>query len=127
MPHKIDKMLTTGNDLFQEIRGKVGPLVANLDTAVQSYTELAKHLDHRTEGLSTSAKGALDSFDATLKESRSAIVKFQKIVNSDSPTVLDLNRALGEIAKSAQAIRELADYLERHPEALIQGKGGPKR
>ena len=127
MPHKIDKVLTTGNDLLQEIRGKVGPLVQNLDTAVQSYTELAKHLDHRSEGLASSAKGALDTLDSTLKESRSAIVKFQKIVNSDSPTVLDLNRALGEIAKSAQAIRELADYLERHPEALIQGKGGPKR
>ncbi len=127
MPHKIDKVLTTGNDLLQEIRGKVGPLAQDLDTAVQSYTDLARHLDRRTEGISSSAKGALDSFDATLKESRSAIVKFQKIVNADSPTVLDLNRALGEIAKAAQAIRELADYLERHPEALLQGKGGPKR
>ena len=24
-------------------------------------------------------------------------------------------------------IRELADFLERHPEALIQGKGGPRK
>ena len=60
-------------------------------------------------------------------DSRAAIGKFQKIVNSDSPTVTDLNRALAEIANAARSIRELANFLERHPEALIQGKGGPRK
>ena len=48
----------------------------------------------------------MDSFDATLKESRAAIGKFQKIVSSDSPTVTDLNRALAEIATAARSITE---------------------
>jgi len=127
MPGKVDTLLTTGNNLLQEIHAKVSPLAQNLDAAVQSFSELAKHLDHRTEGLSSSAKNALDSFDATLKEGRAAIGKFQKIANSDSPTVTDLNRSLEEIANAARAIRELANYLERHPEALIQGKGAPHK
>uniref|UniRef100_I2Q5P6 ABC-type transport system involved in resistance to organic solvents, periplasmic component n=1 Tax=Desulfovibrio sp. U5L TaxID=596152 RepID=I2Q5P6_9BACT len=127
MPGKIDSALNTGSDLLNEIKSKVAPLARNLDEAVQNYSELAKHLDRRTEGISSSAKGALDSFDATLKDSRVAIGNFQKIVNSNSPTVTDLNRALGEIANAARAIRELSSYLERHPEALIQGKGGPQR
>ena len=127
MPTKIDAVLTNGNDLMLELRSKVGPLAKNLDEAVSSFTELAKHIDHRSDGLSASAKAAMDSFDATLKDSRAAIGKFQKIVNSDSPTVTDLNRALGEIANAARSIRELANFLERHPEALIQGKGGPHK
>lgn len=127
MPAKIDTVLTSGNELMIELRSKVGPLANNLDEAVTSFTELAKHLDRRTDGLTVSAKSAMDSFDATLKESRVAIGKFQKIVNSDSPTVTDLNRALAEIATAARSIRALADYLERHPEALIQGKGGPRK
>ncbi|MHC1789841.1 MlaD family protein [Solidesulfovibrio sp.] len=127
MPGKIDTVLTSGNELMLELRSKVGPLADNLDEAVTSFTELAKHLDRQTDGLSASAKSAMDSFDATLKESRAAIGKFQKIVNSDSPTVTDLNRALSEIATAARSIRALADYLERHPEALIQGKGGPRK
>ena len=127
MPTKIDTVLSNGNELMLELRSKVGPLTSNLDEAVTSFTELAKHLDHRTDGLSASAKTAMDSFDATLKDSRAAIGKFQKIVNSDSPTVTDLNRALGEIANAARSIRELANFLERHPEALIQGKGGPHK
>jgi paraquat-inducible protein B len=127
IPGKIDRVLTSGDELLREVREKAGPLAHNLDEAVLSFTELAKHLDRRTEGISASAKGALDSFDAALKDGRSAIGKFQKIVNSDSPTIMDLNRALGEIANAARSIRELANYLERHPEALIQGKGGPHK
>lgn len=127
MPDKINTTLTDGSEMIKEIRSKVAPLAEKLDAAVQNYSDLAKHLDVRSEGLSSSAKGALSSLDATLKDSRAAIGNFQKIVNSNSPTVTDLNRALAEIANAARSIRELANYLERHPEALIQGKGGPRK
>ncbi len=127
MPGKIDSTLNAGKNLLREIHEKIGPISNNLDEAIKSYSELAKHLDNRTEGMSNSAKVALNSFDATLKDSRAAINSFQKIVNSNSPTVTDLNRALAEIANAARAIREFASFLERHPEALIQGKGGPRK
>ncbi|WP_300160555.1 MlaD family protein [Solidesulfovibrio sp.] len=127
LPGKIDSALNSGNSLLTDIRDRVGPMANNLDEAIKSYNELAKHLDNRTEGISNSAKLALNSFDTTLKDSRAAINNFQKIVNSNSPTVTDLNRALAEIANAARAIREFASFLERHPEALIQGKGGPRK
>jgi paraquat-inducible protein B len=127
LPGKIDTALNTGNTLLQDIRDKVGPLAKNLDEAITSFGELAKHLDTRSEGLSSAAKTTLGSLDTTLKDSRSAINNFQKIVNSNSPTVTDLNRALAEIANAARAIREFANFLERHPEALIQGKGAPRK
>ena len=127
LPGKIDATLNTGNTLLQEIRDKVGPLAKNLDEAITNFGELAKHLDTRSEGLSSAAKTTLGSLDTTLKDSRSAINNFQKIVNSNSPTVTDLNRALAEIANAARAIREFASFLERHPEALIQGKGAPRK
>ena len=127
LPGKIDATLNTGNTLLQEIRDKVGPLAKNLDEAITNFGELAKHLDTRSEGLSSAAKTTLGSLDTTLKDSRSAINNFQKIVNSNSPTVTDLNRALAEITNAARAIREFANFLERHPEALIQGKGAPRK
>ena len=127
LPGKIDATLNTGNTLLQDIRDKVGPLAKNLDEAITNFGELAKHLDTRSEGLSSAAKTTLGSLDTALKDSRSAINNFQKIVNSNSPTVTDLNRALAEIANAARAIREFANFLERHPEALIQGKGAPRK
>lgn len=127
MPRKLDTAINTGTDVLRQLRDRVGPLAERFDEAARSFTELAIHLDRRTEGLSTSAAKALGSLDAALKDGKSAIAKFQKVVNADSPTVTDLNRALAEMARAARAIRELANYLERHPEALLQGKGGPRK
>jgi paraquat-inducible protein B len=30
---------------------------------------------------------------------------------------------LNEVSRAARSIRVLADYLERHPESLLRGKG----
>jgi paraquat-inducible protein B len=35
-----------------------------------------------------------------------------------------LDSTLQEVSGAARALRLLADYLERHPEALIRGKTG---
>ena len=39
----------------------------------------------------------------------------------------DLNQALQEMTAAMRAIRLLADYLERNPNALLYGKGGDRR
>ena len=40
----------------------------------------------------------------------------------DAPGQQDLQDAMREIARAAGAVRALADYLERNPNALIRGK-----
>lgn len=126
LPTKLDKTLDAGNDLLRDLQGKVDPLAENLDVAIQSYTELARDMNQRTAGLSTAAGKTLAMLDTTLKEGSAALASIQKLTRADSPTVTDLNAALREIATAARSLRALADYLERHPEALIQGKG-PRR
>ena len=37
--------------------------------------------------------------------------------------VKDLHAALEELTRAARAVKDLADTLERHPEALLRGKG----
>jgi paraquat-inducible protein B len=44
-------------------------------------------------------------------------------VGSDSPLNQDARHALSELAAAAQSMRVLTDYLERHPDSLIYGKG----
>jgi paraquat-inducible protein B len=125
MPAKLDSALENGAAALKDIREQVNPLARDLEKTLENYSLLAQNIDRRANGLAASATSAMGSFDATLKDARGALGNFQKIVNTNSPTITDLNRALAEIANAARAIRELAGYLERHPEALIQGKGGP--
>ena len=43
--------------------------------------------------------------------------------NEVSKTLNNLNSTLEEVSKASRSIKNLTDYLERHPEAIIQGKG----
>ncbi|MGD9251108.1 MAG: MlaD family protein [Desulfobacterales bacterium] len=59
---------------------------------------------------------ALDQLDQTLIELNGAL-------DADAPLRHDLRATLRELAGAGRALRELAEFLDRHPEALIRGKG----
>jgi paraquat-inducible protein B len=58
----------------------------------------------------------------TLEEARKALGAARQTLATDAPLQQDLREALREIARAAQSLRGLTDYLDRHPEALIRGK-----
>lgn len=64
------------------------------------------------DGLQTTLKSA----DATLKNADSAMLHPQ------APLQRQANQTLAEVQRAAQALRVLADYLQRHPESLVRGK-----
>jgi paraquat-inducible protein B len=43
-------------------------------------------------------------------------------LQSDSPIQQSTADTMRELSRTAASFRALADYLERHPEALIRGK-----
>ncbi len=45
------------------------------------------------------------------------------IVVDNSPFYIEMTRMFQELSAAARSVRIMADYLERHPEALIKGKG----
>ena len=40
------------------------------------------------------------------------------------PLYIEMQRMFQEVSAAARSVRLMADYLERHPEALLKGKGG---
>jgi paraquat-inducible protein B len=103
---KLDKVPVDqiGADLHQTLR--------QLQQTLQSADKLAKRLD---------AEVAPEA-RATLEEARRTLGTAERALKSDAPLQQDAREALRELSRTAQALRLLADYLERHPEALIRGK-----
>ncbi len=58
----------------------------------------------------------------TLEESRKAMQAAERTLAADAPLQQDAREALRQLGRASQSLRLLADYIERHPEALIQGK-----
>ena len=48
----------------------------------------------------------------------------EKVSGSSDETISNLNHTLHEMADAAKSLQNLTDYLEQHPESLIQGKKG---
>lgn len=86
-----------GNDARQTLRD-ASVLLKRLDTEVVPQAKQTL----------VAAQTALDSANNTLRP--------------DSPVQAGAADAMQELARTAAAFRTLADYLERHPEALIRGK-----
>jgi paraquat-inducible protein B len=54
----------------------------------------------------------------------SALDSANRLIAPNSVLAADLANTLQEVSRAARAVRVLADYLERHPEALLRGKSG---
>ena len=61
---------------------------------------------------------------ATLNQARLAVENVNGLIGPDAPLNAEVIRTMRELSAAARSIRAFADYLDRHPEALIRGKGG---
>jgi len=95
----------------------------DLKNAVRSMDAALKDVQQ----LSQTADRELVKLTAGLEKSLGAATKTLEQLEPGSPMVVDVGHALEELAASARSIRTLTDYLERHPEALLHGKGGAKK
>jgi len=81
-----------------------------------STNRLIDTLDRDTPALSA-------DMQATLAEARTALDSLRGMTSPDGEIGNELYNALAELAAAARSIRVMSEYLERHPEALIKGKG----
>jgi paraquat-inducible protein B len=59
---------------------------------------------------------------STLEQARATLDQAQGVLSQDAPLQGDLRGTLREVTRAAEALRSLADYLERHPESILRGK-----
>ena len=84
---------------FQEIGEDLQKAIVQLNLTLVS-----------AQGTLTSARGTLDNTSA--------------LTQPNSSQVQQIGSTLQEVSRAARSLRVLADYLERHPDALLRGKPG---
>jgi paraquat-inducible protein B len=88
---------------------------------VESLRKTVSHVDTLVVRLD---KETVPELNETLRDVRKTLENADQALASDSPTQVDLRDTLREVSKAAASIRNLADMLEREPEALLRGKKG---
>lgn len=92
------------------------------DAAMQSVQRLADHADESLEPLADALKGASNELGGLLDEAARVLKAVESSLNEDSDLRVRTITAMEEVAAAARSVRTLADYLERHPEAIVKGK-----
>ena len=115
--------------LAQKASAQVDPLAADFQDTTKVARETLSEVktavamrEGKTAELAESVKAALDSARATLDRANVALASFETTAGKDSVLKQNLEDALQELAASARAIRLMTQYLEQHPEAILQGK-----
>jgi paraquat-inducible protein B len=113
VPGSLEKL----QEQLQGVVERIGKLplesiAGNLDGTLRELRSAAKRVDGQTlPGLTTT----LDELQKTLRTANSAI-------SENSPQREKLGDTLQELERMSRSLRDLADYLGRHPESLIRGR-----
>ncbi|MEW6265393.1 MAG: MlaD family protein [Thermodesulfobacteriota bacterium] len=100
----------------EEIGGELRDTLRALNRTLKRTERLMANLDTK---LTPQA-------DAALKQAQSTLTSAQRVLASDSPLQHDLRKTLGELTEAARSLAALVEYLDRHPESLLRGKGNQK-
>lgn len=122
----LDGFAGSANRLFKEAGDDItltisaaGKLLGKMES---TFSNLNSTIIPITEEIKTAAKVAQKALDQANK----TFTALEDIAKKETPMGYQVYNAFDEFAAAARSIRNLADYLERHPEALLQGKGRDK-
>jgi len=118
--------LSTSLAELQEILKSVKPhakaIALNAEGTLLRSNRLMRKLEGAVDPLLVEVRQALANTNQTLLSIQNSAKSADGLLHEDAPLQQNLNRTLDEIQRSAKSLRLLTDYLEQHPEALLQGK-----
>ncbi len=114
-----DKVLTRLETDLDSISSKTDAALLEMRELLVESRKFLANVDAQIEPLSASIKSASTS-------AQGALQAVDRAVDGDSRLGYEAVRALRDVADAARSLKALADYLERHPDALLRGKGGPE-
>lgn len=108
--------LPTQPGTLNSLEAGISGIVAKVNQ--MPFKEIGDNLNHTLVG----AQGTLNGMQGTLTNANVLLMNAGQFIAPNSVLDAQLNAALQQVGGAAQALRILADYLERHPEALLLGK-----
>lgn len=112
---QIPPLVESGQERMDQAQVLLKNTETQLSETLLELTRLSTNLNQQLTQLTQSGSRAFDKSDKTF-DNINAIVDKQSVARHN------LEQSLSELARAAKSFRVFTEYLERHPEAIIQGK-----
>ena len=119
LPNSLEGIIASVNRILDRVeKSDLQGTLDNLNQLMVSANGLVTELERNTPQLAGELR-------TTLKTANSALVALESTAAADGEIGGQVQAALREVSAAARSIRVMAEYLERHPDALLRGKGAP--
>ena len=122
LAHDTDQTVLKLNDLLSNLDNRIGEVTGELNRTLEDTRNLVNHVDRQVDPLARGSVQTLASVRKALVEANVALSNIKEVTAQDSPLRHDFTIALRQLSAAARSIRNMADYLERNPNAIIYGK-----
>jgi paraquat-inducible protein B len=100
-----------------------------LQQSLENVEQAIDNVKQVTADAKGEVKPILDAVHRAAREAQSAVESARGLLTSNqfarnTPGQGNIGETLYEVSKAARSLRELADYLDRNPSALLKGRGG---
>lgn len=118
---RADPLAREAQATLQDSRAAIVRLGQAADGIADSARRIGSTAD-RVGALADPQAPLLQSVQRTVDDLAQAAAGLRSHTSAEAPLMQDLDRTLQDLARAARSVRELADLLERHPDALLRGR-----
>jgi paraquat-inducible protein B len=93
-----------------------------LGHAIKELDATLTHLDKASAEIEPQIQPLMASLRQTAEAAQRTLQAANNVLGTSAASGADLPRLIRELTDSARSLRDLADYLERHPESLLRGR-----
>ena len=115
---ELKEVITKASGAARRMDGTLADLQKTLGTADQTLDTVGS----QASLTGADARHALESLRTTLARAEKSIEAIESTFRGTDDTRLTATRALEEMTRTMQALRNLVDYIQTHPEAVVLGK-----
>jgi paraquat-inducible protein B len=100
----------------------IEPTLAEARETLKTTREVLEKLGKETEGLGDEVKGAVADLRERLARTEKTFEALEATLRGTDDARMNISSTLMELQRALESFRNLAEYIQTHPEAILQGK-----
>ena len=118
----IQQLAQQTQQSVQHVDKQLGQVTSSATTTFGQVGKLTQTVNTQVLTLATSLRQTAEGALRTIVQMRETLTSAQQLVMPSAPVGYELVKTLREFSETARSLRTLANYLERHPNALVFGR-----
>jgi paraquat-inducible protein B len=111
---ELHGLLKDARSVVANLNAKIGPLTDNLNGTLSDARDLLNTADGELKPLADNVNRTLEDFSKVARDTDTIL---------DPSLAYELENTLKSLSEAARSLQLLSEYLKRHPDSLLKGKG----